>query len=69
MITTLILQLFLYFPEDKSEYLPASITMAVFIIGAIVTWRIIIKVSKKEAQQAKEFEEKLKLNSENDKLL
>ncbi len=63
-----VLQLFLYFPEDKSEYLPASITMAVFIIAAIVTWRLIINVSKKEAQKAKEFEEQLKLKNENHKL-
>ncbi|WP_110113739.1 hypothetical protein [Bacillus sp. CGMCC 1.16541] len=68
MINMFVLQLFLYFPEDKSEYLPASITMAVFIIAAIVTWRLIINVSKKEAQKAKEFEEQLKLKNENHKL-
>jgi preprotein translocase subunit YajC len=54
------LQLFLYFPEDKSEYIPAAFTMLLFGIAAVVTMRLIIKVSKKEAQAAKQLEEKLK---------
>jgi hypothetical protein len=55
-----VLSLFLYFPEDKSEYLPAGITFLVFLIGALLTMRFIINVSKKEAQKAKELEERLK---------
>ncbi|KIY20532.1 MULTISPECIES: hypothetical protein [Mesobacillus] len=51
-----VLSLFLYFPEDKTEYIPAVITSLVFLIGAILTMRFIIKVSKKEAQKAKEQE-------------
>jgi hypothetical protein len=60
MFQPLVLSLFLYFPEDKSEYLPAAITFIVFLIGALLTMRLIIRVSKKEAQKAKELEEKLK---------
>ncbi|TXC91389.1 hypothetical protein FS935_10200 [Metabacillus litoralis] len=43
--------LFLYFPEDKSEYLPAAITMGVFTILAIFAFRYIVKLSKKEQGQ------------------
>lgn len=52
-----VISLFLYFPEDKTEYIPAAITSFVFLLGAILTMRFIIKVSKKEAQKAKEYEQ------------
>jgi len=54
-----ILSLFLYFPEDKSEYGPAAITFLIFLIAALFTMKLIINVSKKEAKKAKELEEKL----------
>jgi hypothetical protein len=54
------LQLFLYFPENKSEYIPAGLTMLAFGIAAVITMKFIIKISKKEAQEAKQLEEKLK---------
>jgi len=59
MFQPFVLSLFLYFPEDKSEYGPAAITFTIFVIGALLTMRLIIKVSKREAQKAKELEEKL----------
>jgi hypothetical protein len=59
MIQPFVLSLFLYFPEDKSEYGPAAITFLIFMIGAFLTMRFIIKVSKREALKAKELEEKL----------
>ncbi|MEH7112429.1 hypothetical protein V7124_08600 [Neobacillus niacini] len=59
MYQPFVLSLFLYFPEDKSEYGPAAITFIIFMIGAFLTMRLIIKVSKREAQKAKELEEKL----------
>lgn len=52
-----VISLFLYFPEDKTEYIPAAITSFVFLMGAILTMRFIIKVSKREAQKAKEYEQ------------
>jgi hypothetical protein len=55
-----VLSLFLYFPEDKSEYFPAAITFLIFLIGALLTMRIFIVVSKREAKKAKELEEQLK---------
>jgi preprotein translocase subunit YajC len=55
-----VLSLFLYFPEDKSEYLPAAITSMIFLIAAILTMRFFILHSRKEQAKAKELEEKLK---------
>lgn len=47
----LVLSLFLYFPEDKSEYIPAAFWIIVSFIGAILAMRFFIKISKKEADQ------------------
>ncbi|WP_078544283.1 hypothetical protein [Litchfieldia alkalitelluris] len=55
-----VLNLFLYFPEDKSEYWGAGITSLIFLIACILTMRLIISHSKKELEKAKELEEKLK---------
>lgn len=55
-----VLSLFLYFPEDKSEYIPAVISLVIFMIAAVITMRVIIRISRREAQKAKEFEEQLK---------
>ncbi|TYS67121.1 hypothetical protein FZC76_16490 [Sutcliffiella horikoshii] len=60
MLNFFMLQLFLYFPEDKSEYIPAGITFAIFFIAAIFVFRYIIKVSKRESQKAKALEEQLR---------
>ena len=54
-----VLSLFLYFPEDKSEYIPAAIWMVAFFILAVLTMKFIIKVSNKQAQKAKEYEQAL----------
>lgn len=52
--------MFLYFPEDKSEYIPAAITFFIFFIGALVTMRLIIVHSKREAKKAKELEDRIR---------
>ncbi|HLR09505.1 MAG TPA: hypothetical protein VK136_09680 [Bacillota bacterium] len=39
---------FLYFPEDKSEYIPAFISLVIFMIGALATMYFFYKKSKKE---------------------
>ncbi|PLT30342.1 hypothetical protein [Peribacillus deserti] len=54
-----VLGLFLYFPEDKSEYIPAAITCIIFLAAAFLTMRLIIKVSRREAQKAKEIEDRI----------
>ena len=58
MMQAIIMNLYLYFPEDKTEYIPAFIWMLVFFIGAFLTWRFVIKISKKEEEKIKEQERK-----------
>lgn len=60
MLNFFMLQLFLYFPEDKTEYIPAGITFVIFFIAAIFVFRYIIKVSKRESQKAEALEEQLR---------
>ncbi|MCU9612767.1 hypothetical protein OEV98_04295 [Caldibacillus lycopersici] len=55
--------LYLYFPEDKSEYIPAAISFFLFLIACIVTFLWIVKYSKKEELKTKELEEKIKLQN------
>lgn len=45
---------FLYFPEDKSEYVPALITMLIFLIIAIGAFILIKKISKKQEDKFNE---------------
>lgn len=42
----------LYFPDDKTEYIPSLIIVAVFVMVAVLTVRLIIKISKKEEEKA-----------------
>jgi len=46
---------FLYFPEDKTEYIPAVIILAIFMLGAVIMMYVFYKKSKKEE---KYFDEK-----------
>ncbi|MDQ0178441.1 hypothetical protein [Bacillus chungangensis] len=50
---------FLYFPEDKSEYIPAVITMAIFLVIAVLAFRLIIKISKKQEEKTRSLEEQV----------
>lgn len=50
---------FLYFPEDKAEYIPAFIALVIFMVGAIATMYMFYKKSKKEE---KLIDEKYNLN-------
>ncbi|MEH7237264.1 hypothetical protein [Bacillus sp. JJ1562] len=59
MLLLTVLNLFLYFPEDKSEYIPAGIKLAICIIVAIVVFRLFIKHSKKEQAKADELEKQI----------
>lgn len=54
---------FLYFPDDKTEYIPAVITTFIFMLGAILIMYFFIKQSKKEG---KRIDEKYQLNHNND---
>jgi large-conductance mechanosensitive channel len=59
MLINFVLGLFLYFPEDKSEYIPAFISMTIFFILAVITFLLIKKVSKKEEEKTRELEEQI----------
>nr|WP_249308432.1 hypothetical protein [Lederbergia citrea] len=59
---------FLYFPEDKSEYIPAAITMTIFGIVAILTFVLIKRVSKKQEAKTKELEEQINRERQNEHL-
>ena len=50
---------FLYFPEDKSEYIPALITLAICILLAYITFRLVKRYSRKQEEKMKEFEEEV----------
>ncbi|MFJ7827478.1 hypothetical protein [Psychrobacillus sp. NPDC096623] len=58
---------FLYFPEDKSEYIPVVIELAVLIIVCIFVFRWLQKKSKKDAEKAKVLEDKI-MQAKKDKL-
>ncbi len=51
--------MFLYFPEDKSEYIPAFIMLVIFMVAATATMYLFYKKSKKEE---KFIEDKYELN-------
>lgn len=59
MFLNSILGMFLYFPEDKSEYFPAAISFLFFLLAAVFTMRFIIKHSKKQEEKAKLLEKEL----------
>lgn len=59
-MANIIFGLFLYFPEDKTEYIPAAISFTAFFIAAVLTMRLIIKISKRQEEKAKQLEEQLK---------
>jgi ABC-type antimicrobial peptide transport system permease subunit len=61
-----VLSLFLYFPEDKSEYWGAGFTFLIFFIAAILTMRLIIRISKREALKTKELEDEILRNQNRD---
>jgi cbb3-type cytochrome oxidase subunit 3 len=42
---------FLYFPEDKTEYIPGIISVIViFILSLLIIW-LLVRASKKEVKQ------------------
>lgn len=49
---------FLYFPEDKSLYLPAAIEFAILLIIVFATFRLIRRIAARQAAQAKLLEER-----------
>ena len=56
--------LFLYFPEDKSEYIPAFLSLSVFLIACILVFVWVRKISRKEEERARQLEKQLKYAAE-----
>ncbi|WP_346267721.1 hypothetical protein [Sporosarcina sp. E16_3] len=50
---------FLYFPEDKTEYISAGISMVFFAILLVLTFMWIRRNSKKQELETKELEERI----------
>lgn len=50
---------FLYFPEDKAEYIPAAISFSIFMIMMLFAFRWILKKSKKQELETKALEERI----------
>ncbi|WP_170008037.1 hypothetical protein [Bacillus fonticola] len=63
-----ILGLFLYFPEDKSEYIPAAISFGIFFVFAVLTMMWIIRINRKQEKEAKLFEQQLQAEEEQKRL-
>ncbi|GGE80173.1 hypothetical protein [Priestia taiwanensis] len=50
---------FLYFPEDKTEYIPAALSLLLFFCGALLVFFYLKRVSSREMKKAQELEKKL----------
>lgn len=50
---------FLYFPEDKSEYIPAAISFSIFMVLFVLTFMWIRRHSKKQEEETRELEERI----------
>ncbi|RWZ54872.1 hypothetical protein EQV77_12140 [Halobacillus fulvus] len=55
---------FLYFPDDKSEYIPAIMTLLIFLVAAAVTMILIIKSSQKEEKKHNDLYSEYRKESE-----
>ncbi|WP_088006548.1 hypothetical protein [Indiicoccus explosivorum] len=62
-----ILMPFLYFPEDKSEYIPAAIEFVLIMVIAVLAFRWILKKSKREEEKTKEIEDRIMRERKNRK--
>lgn len=51
--------LYLYFPEDKTEYIPVVIELFVLIIICVLLFRWLRRKSNREAAKALELEKKI----------
>ncbi len=55
--------LFLYFPDDPAVYIPAAISLSIFVLFSILAFIWIKKYSKKEELRTKKLEEKLRFEN------
>lgn len=50
---------FLYFPDDKTEYIPVVIELIVFVIICLLVFKWIKSKSTKDALKTKEIEDRI----------
>lgn len=50
---------FLYFPDDKTEYIPALIMLLIFMLLAFIVYKLVKKYSRNEEEKMREFEQKV----------
>ena len=50
---------FLYFPEDKSTYLPAFIKLLLMVLVCVMVFKFLRKLSAKEAAKAELLEQEM----------
>ncbi|KTT82998.1 MULTISPECIES: hypothetical protein [Mammaliicoccus] len=50
---------FLYFPDNKLEYIPAVATLILFMILAYIVFMMFRKKSKKDEEKMKSFEKQV----------
>ena len=50
---------FLYFPEDKTAYIPAAVEFLIILILCFLAFNFIRKISRKQELKAKVLEERI----------
>lgn len=50
---------FLYFPEDKTAYIPAIFEFLIILVLCIFAFMLVRKISKRQELKTKELEEKV----------
>ena len=50
---------FLYFPEDKSTYIPAFIKLLLMVLVCVMVFKFLRKLSAKEAAKAELLEQEM----------
>lgn len=61
-----LLFLYLYFPEDKTEYIPVVLQLIAVLVLAAFVIRYLLKRSAIEAEEARQLEERLKAQEKHD---
>lgn len=54
-----ILNEFLYFPNNKAEYIPAALEIAIILIVCILVFNFFRKKAKQDLEKTRELEEKI----------
>lgn len=55
----------MYFPDNKMEYIPSVIMLVIFVVIAILTMRLLIKISKRGEEKARELEKQVEIREDN----